>query len=332
MWDFSIGRSLDLMVRTAPFILFRMAVYFGIAAAYVIVTGTGAGIGWGIGAFGDPEFQASTTFWGGIIGFGATAGVIYVLREYILYVVKAGHIAVMVEYLDGKPLPHGRGQIAHAHAVVKERFAEASVLFAVDLLVKGVIGAITGLVQGLGNLLPIPGLDAIMRVVRAFLKLAVGLIDEVILAFVIRTRSDNPWASAETALVLYAQNYGPMMRNAAWLTAITYGLSFIVFLLMLAPAGAVVYAIPGAWSAGGFVFAILFAWAFKAAVIEPFAIACMLQAYFRAIEGQSPDPVWEGRLSQMSGKFNELKAKAAGWMGGSAARPSEPAMGQGLRA
>ncbi len=43
MWDFSIGRSLDLMVKTLPFILFRMAVFFGIAAAYVIVTGTGAG-------------------------------------------------------------------------------------------------------------------------------------------------------------------------------------------------------------------------------------------------------------------------------------------------
>jgi len=49
----------------------------------------------------------------------------------------------------------------------------------------------------------------------------------------------------------------------AWLTAMVYGLSFIVFLLMLAPAAAVVYAIPGAWSAGGFVFAILFAWAFR---------------------------------------------------------------------
>jgi hypothetical protein len=330
MWDFSIGRSIDLMVKTMPFILFRMAVYFGIAAAYVIVTGTGAGIGWGVGAFGDVDFQASTTFWGGIIGFGATAGAIYLLREYILYIVKAGHIAVMVGYLDGKPLPEGRGQIAHASAVVKERFAEANVLFAVDLLVKGVLGAITGMVQGVASLLPIPGLQQIMSVIRAFLRLAVGLIDEVILGYAIRTRSDNPWQSAQTALVLYGQNYQPMLRNAAWLTAITYGLSFIVFLVMLAPAAAVVYLIPGGWSAGGFIFAILFAWAFKAALIEPFAIACMLQAYFKTIEGQSPDPAWEARLSELSGKFRELKAKGMDWAGG--ARAEAPAIHQTARA
>lgn len=314
MWDFSIGRSIDLMIKTMPFILFRVAVYFGIAAAYVLATGTGAGIGWGVGAFGDPDFQINTTFWGGIIGFGATAGVIYFLRQYILYMVKAGHIAVMVEYLDGQALPEGRSQITHAAQVVKSRFAEANVLFAVDLLVKGVLGAITGLIQGLAGVLAIPGFQQIMSVIRAFLRLSVGLIDEVILGYSIRTRSDNPWQSAQTALVLYAQNYQPMLRNAAWLTFIVYGVSLIVFLLMLAPAAAVVYMIPGSWSAGGFVFAVLFAWAFKVALIEPFAIACMLQAYFKTIEGQTPDPAWEAKLTHLSDKFTQLKNKGMGWV------------------
>ncbi|WP_428546569.1 hypothetical protein [Profundibacter sp.] len=84
MADFSFGVSMRLMRKTAPFILFRMAVYFGIAAAYVIVTGTGAGIGWGVGAMGDQDFRASATLWGGGLGFALTAGVIYFLREYIL--------------------------------------------------------------------------------------------------------------------------------------------------------------------------------------------------------------------------------------------------------
>ena len=39
MWDFSISRSLGLMVKTLPFIVFRLIVYFGIAVAYVLVTG-----------------------------------------------------------------------------------------------------------------------------------------------------------------------------------------------------------------------------------------------------------------------------------------------------
>ena len=319
MTDFSISTSFAVMARTAPFLVFRMIVYFGMAVAYVIVTGTGAGIGWGVGGFGDEEFRAGATFWGGAAGFGLTAGVLYFLREYILYTVKAGHIAVMVEMIDGRPLPQGRGQIAHATAVVKERFAETSVLFGIDQLVKGVLGAITGLLQGIASILPIPGLQQIMGIVRAFLRIAVGLVDEVILAHAIRTRSTNPWASARTALVLYGQNAGRMMRNAAVLTLIVWFLSLGVFLIMLAPAAALVYLIPGAWSAGGVVFALVFAWAVKAALIEPFAIACMMQAFFKVTDGQVPDPAWESKLDGASAKFQKIGARAAAWAGGTKA-------------
>lgn len=315
MWDFSIATAFAVMRRTLPFLLFRSAVYFGIAVAYVLATGTGAGIGWGVGALGDEDFRVGATFWGGAIGFGLVAGALYLAREYLLYIVKAGHIALMVEYLDGRDLPEGQGQIAYARRIVTERFGQASVLFAVDQLVKGVINAITGLIQGLLAILPIPGLDKVMGVLRAYLRLSVGLIDEAILAYGIRTRAENPWISARSALVLYGQNAKPMLRNAAWLTAITWGLAILVFVVMLAPAAAVVWLIPGAWSAGGVVFAILFAWAIKVALIEPFAIACLLQAYFKAIEGQTPNPEWEARLEQASARFRKLGERATGWVG-----------------
>src|SRR5690606_21330322 len=111
------------------------------------------------------------------------------------------------------------------------------------------------------------------------------------------------------------QNYKTMLKNAAWLTIITYGLAFLVFLVMLAPAALVVYLIPGGWSAGGFVFALIFAWAVKAALIEPFAIACLMQVYFRTVEGQVPDPEWDERIGGVSRKFNEIKERAARWVG-----------------
>ena len=316
MWDFSINRSLGLMLKTAPFIVFRLVVYFGIAVAYVLVTGIGAGIGWGVGAFGGPDFHAATTFWGGAIGFVITAGAIYLAREYILYMVKAGHLAVLVELIEGRAIPDGRPQIDYAIDKVKERFIETNVLFGVQQLVRGVLRAITGIIQGVTAILPIPGLEQFVGLVRAFLRIAVGMIDQVILAYAFKTRAINPWASAQTAVVLYAQNYKVMLKNAAWLTVITYGLAFVVFLVMLVPAGAVVWLIPGGWSAGGFIFAIVFAWAVKAALIEPFTIACMMQVYFQTIEGQTPDPQWDARIAAVSRKFQELKDKAVAWMGG----------------
>ncbi len=326
MWDFSIGQALGLMGRTMPFIVLRVLVYAGIAIAYVLVTGVGAGVGWGIGAFGDEEYRAGSTIWGGGIGFALTAGVLYFAREYTLYIVKAGHIAVLVKLIDGEAVPDGQNQVSYATAIVKERFVEANVLFAIDQLVKGVLNAIVGLVQGVASFLPIPGLTNLVQVVRAFLKIAVGLVDEVILAHAIRTNATNPWASAQTALVLYAQNYPTMLKNAAWLTVITYGLAFIVFLVMLAPAAAIVWLMPGGWSAAGVVFALIFAWAVKAALIEPFAIACLLQVFFRTTAGQRPDPEWDARISGVSKKFTELKDKAGQWMGGGrAAQPGADA-------
>ena len=316
MWDFSIAKALGLMIRTAPFLIFRALVYFGIAAALVIATGAGAGTGYGIGLLSDEEFRATSTLWGGIAGFGLTAGVIFFLRDYLLYLVKAGQIAVMVDYLDGKPLPYGQGQIAYARTVVTERFGQASALFALDRLIRGVIGLITGLVEGVMTILPIPGLAQIMTAVRAYLRIAVGLVDEVILAHAIRTRSENAWEAAHDGLVLYAQNGRAMLINAAWLTLISWVLAAVVFVLMLGPAAALVWLLPGDASAGMFVFALIFAWAVKAAVIEPFALACMLQVFFSVTEGQEPQPEWRGRLTQMSDKFRQLGERAVGWKPG----------------
>ena len=316
MADFSISTSMKLMRKTAPFVIFRVIVYFAIALAYILATGVGAGVGWGIGAFGDDEFQAGAAMWGGGLGFSITGVVLYFLREYTLYMVKAGHIAVMVEFLDGRDFPGGKGQIEYAQNIVKERFGQSNVLFGIDQLLKGVIKAITGLVEGIASILPIPGLDGLMRFFRAFMKVAVGLLDEVILAYSMRIRADNPWEASRDGLVLYGQNAKSMMGNAALIAAISYVLSFIVFLFMLAPAGAIVYMMPGAWSAGGFVFAILFAWAVKASLIEPFAIACLLQAFFKVTEGQSPNPEWVAKLDGASTKFGKFTEKARNWVSG----------------
>ena len=79
---------------------------------------------------------------------------------------------------------------------------------------------------------------------------------------------------------------------------------------MLAPAALLVHLMPGAWSAGGFVFALLLAWSIKAALLEPLAITCMMQVYFRSTGHQTPDPEWEARLEQLSARFRELKERA----------------------
>jgi hypothetical protein len=306
MWNFSLSKAFGLMVRTAPFLLLRALVYFGIGLALVLVTGAGAGIGHGIGLDGAAEARAARTFWGGAAGFGLTVGVIFFFRDYLLYLVKAGHIAAMVELLDGREIPGGGGQIAFARGIVAQRFGQASALFALDRLIRGVITVVTVLIEGVLSLLPIPGLNRLAGVLRAYLRLAVGLVDEVILAHAIRSRSENAWEAAHDGLVLYAQNVKPMLGAAAWLTLVVWGLAGLVFALVLGPAAALIALVPGDATAGVFVLAALFAWAVKAALIEPFALACLLQVFFRETEGQSPNAEWRGRLTQFSDRFRRL--------------------------
>lgn len=131
-------------------------------------------------------------------------------------------------------------------------------------------------------------------------------------------------------LVLYGQNARPMLMNAAWLTAIVWALSLGVFLIMLAPAAGVAYLIPGAWSAGGLVFALIFAWAVKAALIEPFALACLLQVYFKVTAGQTPNPEWQARLEKASDKFRKMGERALSWAGAGRAMRPETDAGAGV--
>ncbi|TIT70331.1 MAG: hypothetical protein E5W63_01670, partial [Mesorhizobium sp.] len=305
MWDFDIGRSVSIMMRTWPFIVFRMIVYFGITLTYIMATGTGASVGYGVGHIStDPDGPLSFALWGGVVGFGVVSIAVYWLREYILYVVKAGHIAVMVHLIDGHDVPDGQNQIAYAKEVVTERFAEANILFVVDQLVKGAIRAITGLLGGIAAFLPIPGLSGLVSFLNTVIRLSLTYVDEIILGYNIRINSSSPFETARQGVVLYAQNGKTMVKNAVW------GVSFVIFLLMLAPAAAILYVMPGQLAGWAFVLAIVFAWAFKAAFIEPFAIACLMQVYFKTIEGQVPDPAWDARLAEASSKFRELKDKA----------------------
>lgn len=324
MWDFSIGRSVSIMIRTWPFIVFRMIVYFGITLAYIMATGTGASVGYGVGHIStDPDGPLSFALWGGVVGFGVVSIAVYWIREYILYIVKAGHIAVMVHLIDGQDVPGGQDQISYARAVVTERFAEANVLFVLDQLVKGAIRAITGLIGGIAAFLPIPGLSGLVSFINTVIRMSLTYVDEIILGYNIRINSTSPFETARQGIVLYAQNGKTMVKNAIWLSVIMWGVSFVIFLLMLAPAGAILWFMPGQLAGWAFVLAIVFAWAFKAAFIEPFAIASLMQVYFRTIEGQVPNPDWDRRLSEASSKFRELKDKALASFGGS--RWTQPA-------
>jgi uncharacterized membrane protein len=314
MKDFQVGEVFALLRRTFPFLIFRFLVYMGITLAYVLATGAGAGIGYFIGHIGDDPGGYSV--WGGIVGFGLVSAVMYLIREYLLYIVKAGHIAVLVELMDGRDIPGGRAQIDHAQKIVKERFAESSVLFALDQLIKGVLKAFNRAFFTIASFLPIPGVQVIAKFINTVVTLSLTYLDEVILAENIRAKSDNPWKTGQSSLILYAQNYKAFIKNAVWLAFMVWGMTILVFLMVLAPVAALVSLFPGTAGALSVIIAVVCAWGVKQAVIEPFGMTALMLVYSKVTAGQTPDPEWESRLDKVSGKFGEIRQKAVDWAGG----------------
>ena len=325
MWDFSFSRALGMVMQTLPFVILRLIVYVGIALAYFFSVGIGGVIGWGIGHLGaDAGTHAAGGFWGGLIGFGIVSTALYFAREYILYLVKAAHIAVLVEVYDHKPIPQGQGQVTYGANFVKTHFAESSVLFGVDQLIKGVLRSLFNTINFFTAWLPVPALQSLIRIAEAFIRMSLTYVDEIILAYLIRTQTKNPWSTARDGLVLFAQNYTHFLKNAAWLSVIMWVFTGVLFLVLLGPVVALLAIFHSTSFIWGFFLALIFAVALKKAIMEPIAIAALIQVYFKEIEGQTPNPDWTAKLEQVSSKFRDLAQKAAGWVPGPALPPQQP--------
>ncbi len=315
MWNFSIFRTLIIMARTWPFVLLRMVIYTATPAIYCTIVACGAVVGYGAGhifVLSDPEAPAKCAGIGGFIGFVAATAMVYGLREYFLYILKAGHIAVLVHLIEGKPIPGGQGQLTYARKLVAERFIEANLFFVFDQLIKAVLQSISALTTGLAALIPVPGLTAAVGLLNSFIRISITYVDEIILGYNIRMIAASPFENGMRGVVLYAQNSKLMVKNAIWLALIVWIMTAGIFVATLTPAAAMLYWISGPSSGYVFVFAIVLAWSLKMALLEPFAIAALMTVYFKTIEGQAVDADWEQRLNQTSEAFRDLKAKALG--------------------
>lgn len=309
MFDFRIGETLKLLARTAPFVGLRVLVYVGIALAYIVVIGVCAGIGALFGKIGGAAGTGAG--WGGLIGFGLVSAALHWARQYLLYLVKAAHVAVLVALLDGKTLPEGKGQIEYGRELVQQRFAETSLLFGLHQLVRGVLRVFHRVVESVAEFLPIPGMESLGKLADTVVKTSLGSLDQVLLGQIFRREAESPWATSRDSVVLYAQSYKGVLKNALFLTPIVWGLTIVLFLVVAIPLAALVALAPHLAEFWTFALAAIIALCLKAALIDPFAVTALLQVYAKETAGKTPDPAWTERLEKMSTQFQKLVRKAA---------------------
>jgi hypothetical protein len=290
-----------VLLQTAPYLALRVVVY--------LVLGIGVGI-----YLGFVYFLAKLFGGGGflfLIGLAVLWGFLRLLKNYFLYMIQAGHVAVVTELIGKGKLPDGVNQITYGKKVVLDLFKQISVLFMVDQLVKGILRAVNRTVLRVAEIFPLPGLESLARLIVTVFNFSVTYVDESILSYNLSRSREGIWESAKRGVVLYAQNWKPILKTAVGLMVINLLAFAVFFLILLIPLGPLaVMAKSGTWKFFWLVTAAALAFSLKLALINPFSMISMMITFNRTIEGQEPDPEWEATLENTSKKFRQLKEKA----------------------
>jgi hypothetical protein len=298
-----------LLMRTLPYVLTRL----GILVAVSIIT-----VIWMVITFGGTAFLSEKVHpWAGIPwfvgGMGVYGWIWMTVVRYFLYLLKCGHIAVLTELITtGKIGAEGQGMFAYGKRVVTERFKEVNVLFGIDAVITGVVNAFNRTLNFIGSLLPIPGVSNVTQLISAVMRAATTYIDETIFSYNLARGDDNPWRSGKDGLVYYCQNATEVLKTAVYCVILDYVLTAVAWVLMF---GAIwlMSNIAPVLNIYTFGLAVLLAWNFRTAVLKPLFLTMIMTKFHVTVKGQAIDETWDARLSEISGKFVELKQGIQDW-------------------
>lgn len=311
----SIGVAFGLLMKTLPYVLVR----FGILVAFTILTILWFGVTFGGAGFLGEKIHPWLG-WGWLLAGCGVAGFVWsMFIRYSLYLIKCGHIAVLTELITSGSVANGaEGMVSYGKRVVTERFGEVNALFALDVLVDGVVGAFNRTLEWVSSLIPIPGLHQMTRIVTAVLHAATTYLDETIFSYNLARGEDNPWRGGRDGLIYYCQNNREVLKTAAWCVVLDYILTALAWVVMLAPAFLVTTVLP---FVGGmaFVVAVLFAINFRQAFLKPLFLIMIMTKFHVVVRGQAIDEEWDAKLTKLTPKFTKIKDNIGSYLPGKAA-------------
>jgi hypothetical protein len=312
--DHGLATAISLLMQSLPYALARFGILLGCAVAcivWIVVAFGGAawlgnhiasafGFVWLLLCLGGAGF-----FWGTIL-------------RYLLHLIACGHVAVLTELITRGQVGNGsEPMLAYGKRVVTERFGQVNALYALNLMVRGILATFHRTLDWVGEILPIPGLEGLANLVNVILRAATRYLDKVILSYNLARGDQDPWVGAREGMVYYAQNAMPILKTAVWIVILERALTVLLWLLLLAPAATITWMLPRAvHEQAGIVtilVAALLAGPLRAAFLKPLFLIMMMVRFHALIENQPINQEWDARLAVISDKFRDLgtKAKAA---------------------
>jgi len=286
--------------KTMPFIWMKLL----LGLATVLISGVIFALFMGIALLTKSDSAAGIMIF---IWLGATGLVNYVLNHYIGYLVKAGHVAVITEAVVTGRVPDN--QVEYGKQMVKERFLTANVYFMIDKLVSGAVRQLQRVLEKAGGLLGfIPGMSTIVSIAKLFIGIALGYIDECCLGYTFLKKEQGAFKSAADGVVIYAQNWKKLLKDAAKTTVLVIILLVVSTIVSFALIGALFAALK--WNGiAAFIISALVAWAIKSAFIDSFMMIKMMVSYMEEAPSTVITYDLYNKLCGWSVRFKELFSK-----------------------
>jgi len=289
----------QLYSKTMPFVWAKLVLGLATVLISVALFAVLMGIGW---LFGDGSMGVAILIW-----LAGTGVVRFVILHYIGYLVKAGHVAVIAEAFRTGQVP--ADPVAAGKAMVTQRFATSNLYFAVDKLVAGAVRQIQRGIEKVGSALDfIPGMQAVTGLAKFFVDISLGYIDECCLGWTFYNPDQGAFQSAADGVVIYAQNWKKLLKDAAKTMAMVVGVMAVVILVVFVVLGLLFKLLH--WSPlVAFLLACLVAFTIKSAFIDSLIMVKMMTSYLEAAPATQITFDLYGKLSAMSSSFQELFQK-----------------------
>jgi hypothetical protein len=258
----------------------------------------------------------------------------YIVGPYLVYLVEAGHVAVLTHLITEGETP--TNQIQFGVNQVRSNFASVTVLFVLVIAIKRVLRQlnaiinriVSSLTEGLssgGRQREAGVVQGLVGIVQLALNITISSVDKAILANIYLSDEENNWKPAKEGVVLYAMTWKPILASALVVATAFYGPLIIAgyfsdqILDALGGQEAVIAEIEtyllGLSDIGLlalFVAVLGFLTILHYGIIKPGLTVLIVTIYLNETADEDPNEEWEHRLQEHSPEYRAFERRATG--------------------
>ncbi len=298
MSQINLLTATQLVEKTMPCTLNKLGIWIAVCFAYLASALAGAGVGLIVFAFGIRSAMLATIM--AIIGLSACAYILMKLRGSIFVPLRTGHLRVLLLQMQSRETLPRQQQLEQAKNTVVDCFGSVEELAVLERNIRGVLGRVY--MQKFNLSSSNPYCD---KALRTLVNVLAAFIAEPVLAFAIKLGNGDSKRACKQALTLFIQEMDTLSKPVYCLSGFMYGVWIFFIFVMLFPINWLIGMLPFTLGIWNIVFAMIFAWAIKAAIVESIAVATLIPILFSTIEGKPVSEVAEKQVTGLSeGFFN----------------------------